>query len=168
MSTEAERPGLLGAHLAQASSTKYSARVIETLDLLTDAERQAGRWEYESQPDSGTYYVMLRASPDFDLCWNDDQGAYDPSCADGLSSVLPLVVPQPAPRYAASAKVVRFLKRVDAHEPRERGRSSKPARRDREGCCGPTRSTPESLTGPPESQQAESATSHCGIHVQRE
>jgi hypothetical protein len=55
---------------------------------------------------------MMRASPDFDLCWIFDLGAYDPSCADGYSNVLQLVVPRPTVRYAARVSVYRFLRQV--------------------------------------------------------
>jgi len=97
----------------RATDGSFLSENVETTDLLTDSEIQAGRWAHERQLDPGTYYVMLHASPDFDRCWNLDQGGYDPSCADGYSSVLPLVVPRPASRYAASTTVLRFLKRVE-------------------------------------------------------
>jgi hypothetical protein len=97
----------------RATDGSFFSENVEVVDLLTDAEIQAGRWEYESQVDPGTYYVMLNASPDFAICWNFDLGAYDPSCADGYSAVVPLSVPRPASRYTASATVLRFLKRVE-------------------------------------------------------
>jgi hypothetical protein len=97
----------------RATDGAFLSENIETLDLLTDAEIQAGHWVDDSQVDPGTYYVMLRASPDFDACWRDDLGGYDPACADGYSSVVPLTVPRPASRYVASTSVLRFLKRVE-------------------------------------------------------
>jgi hypothetical protein len=97
----------------RATSGEFLSENIETSDLLTDAEIQAGRWSHESQVDPGSYYVMLHASPDFDACWVDDLGAYDPACADGYSSVVPLTIPRPTSRYVASTTVLRFLKRVE-------------------------------------------------------
>jgi hypothetical protein len=79
----------------RATDGSFLSENLEVVDLLADSEIQAGRWEYESQVDPGTYYVMLHASPDFDACWDFDRAAYDPLCADGYSSVLPLVVPRP-------------------------------------------------------------------------
>jgi hypothetical protein len=93
----------------RATDGSFLNENIETLDVLTDAEIQAGSWTSESQVDPGTYYVMLRASPDFDLCWVTDIGGYDPSCADGYSSVVPLTVPKPTQRYVGSGTVFRVL-----------------------------------------------------------
>lgn len=97
----------------RATSGEFLSENIETLDVLTDSEIQAGRWVDDSQVDPGTYYVMMRASPDFDACYRDDLGGYDPACADGYSSVVPLTVPRPVSRYIASASVLRYLKRVE-------------------------------------------------------
>ena len=96
----------------RASDGSFLQENIATLDLLTDAEIQAGRWSDERQLNPGTYWVMMRASPDFDLCWIFDLSAYDPSCADGYSNVLQLVVPRPTIRYAARVSVYRFLRQV--------------------------------------------------------
>ena len=97
----------------RATDGSFLSENVEVFDLLTDSEIQAGRWAYESQVDPGTYYVMMKASPDFDSCYIFDQGVYDPACADGYSSVVPLTVPRPASRYVATAKLLRFLKQVD-------------------------------------------------------
>lgn len=97
----------------RATDGRFLDENIEDLDILTDAEIQAGSWAYESQLDPGTYYLMLRASPDFASCWIFDEARYDPACADGFSSVVPLTVPRPTSRYAASVSVLRFLKRVE-------------------------------------------------------
>ena len=86
---------------------------VEVSDILTASEIQAGRWAYELQIPPGTYYVMLLALPDVDACLISDEGDYDPSCADGYSAVMPLTVPRPAARYAASARVLRSLGRVE-------------------------------------------------------
>ncbi len=98
----------------RATDGSFLSENVEVSDILTDAEIQTGRWAYESQVDPGTYYVMMQASPDFDACWRSDTGDYDPSCADGYSSVVPLTVPRPAPRYTASVTVLRFIKLVPA------------------------------------------------------
>ena len=98
----------------RATDGSFLSENIETLDILADAEIQAGRWLDDSQVDPGTYYVMMRASPDFDACYRDDLGGYDPACADGYSPVAPLTVPRPVSRYIASASVLRYLKRVEA------------------------------------------------------
>jgi len=79
----------------------FSENQVE-FDLMTDSEIAAGRWLSESQINPGTYYVLVRASPDFDLCYLDD-GSYDPSCADGYSSMARLVVPKPPIRYVVGA-----------------------------------------------------------------
>ena len=97
----------------RATDGSFLSENVKVFDLLTDSEIQAGSWVYESQVDPGTYYAMLRASPDFDACWIFDQGAYDLSCAEGYSSVVPLTVPRPTSRYTGSATVLRFLKRVE-------------------------------------------------------
>jgi hypothetical protein len=113
----APRAGSVTIYLAtrpdRATSGEFLTENIETLDSLTDAEIQAGRWLDDSQVDPGTYYVMMRARPDFDACYRYDLGDYDPACADGYSSVVPLTVPRPASRYVASASVLRYLKRVE-------------------------------------------------------
>jgi hypothetical protein len=56
---------------------------------------------------------MLRASPDFASCWDDNIGDYDPACANGYSDVVTLVVPKPVSRYSVSATAYRFLGTVD-------------------------------------------------------
>jgi hypothetical protein len=81
---------------------------ITNLDILTDSEIQSGRWFFENQLDPGTYYAMIRASPDFDTCWISDIGGYDPACADGFSNVVPLTVPRPAIRYTARVFAYRY------------------------------------------------------------
>lgn len=78
----------------------FSENQVE-FEVMTDSEVAAGRWLSESQIDPGTYYVLVRASPDFDLCYQD--GGFDPSCADGYSAMATLVVPRPAVRYVVGA-----------------------------------------------------------------
>jgi hypothetical protein len=97
----------------RATDGSFLNENVEVSDILTASEIQAGRWAYESQIPPGTYYVLLLALPDYDACLISDQGDYDPSCADGYSAVMPLMVPRPAARYAASARVMRSQKRVE-------------------------------------------------------
>ncbi|MEO5575624.1 MAG: hypothetical protein ABIR67_00635 [Gaiellaceae bacterium] len=78
----------------------FSENQVE-FDLMTDSEVAAGRWLSESQIDPGTYYVLVRASPDFNLCYQN--GGFDPSCADGYSAMATLVVPRPAVKYVVGA-----------------------------------------------------------------
>jgi hypothetical protein len=97
----------------RASDGEFLTENIVVFDVLADSEIQTGRWLYESQIDPGTYYVLLRASPDFDLCYLIDSGTYDPSCADGYSAMQTLTVPRPAIRYGASVRHYVYLSNVD-------------------------------------------------------
>jgi hypothetical protein len=97
----------------RASSGEFLTENVVVFDLLADSEIQTGRWLYESQIDPGTYYVLLRASPDFDLCYLIDSGTYDPSCADGYSAMQTLTIPRPAIRYGASVRHYVYLSNVD-------------------------------------------------------
>lgn len=98
----------------RATDGQFFTENVETLDSVTDDELAAGRWVSESRLDPGRYYVMLRASPDFDRCYLFDSGGYDPACADGYSNVATLTVPKPVSRYTASAQVLRFVGVVHA------------------------------------------------------
>lgn len=97
----------------RASDGEFLTENVVVFDVLADSEIQTGRWLYESQIDPGTYYVLLRASPDFDLCYQIDSGTYDPSCADGYSAMQTLTVPRPAIRYRASVRHYVYLSNVD-------------------------------------------------------
>jgi hypothetical protein len=97
----------------RASNGEFLSENVVVFDLLADSEIQSGRWLYESQIDPGTYYVLLRASPDFDLCYQIDTGTYDPSCADGYSALQTLTVPRPPIRYGASVRHYTYLSNVD-------------------------------------------------------
>lgn len=99
----------------RATDGQFFTENVETLDTLTDDELATGRrWVSETQLDPGTYYVMLRASPDFDRCYISG-GGYDPACADGYSNVVTLTVPKPVARYRAGAQVSRSLRVVHAN-----------------------------------------------------
>jgi hypothetical protein len=93
----------------RATDGSFLQENIKELDILTDSEIQSGQWLDENQVDPGTYWVMLKAYPDFDSCYVFDTGGFDPSCADGFSNVLTLVVPKPAIRYGARVRVYRYL-----------------------------------------------------------
>ena len=94
----------------RASDGSFFQENIVAADFLTTDEIQAGSWTYSYQLDPGTYYVMINADPDFDLCYDYNTGTYDPSCADGYSNVVPLTVPVPPIRYAASVSALRYAK----------------------------------------------------------
>jgi hypothetical protein len=93
----------------RATDGYFLSENVSRLDLLTDSEIQLGRWLFEDRVDPGTYYVMMWASPDFDACYIWDSGGYDPSCAQGFSNVLTLVVPKPQTRYAAAVTTYRYI-----------------------------------------------------------
>jgi len=92
----------------RATDGSFLQENIKELDALTDSEVQSGRWVDESQIDPGTYWVLLRASPDFDACYIFDTGGFDPTCADGFSNVLTLTVPKPPVRYTARVTAYRY------------------------------------------------------------
>lgn len=87
----------------------FSENQIE-FEVMTDSEIATGRWLSESQLDPGTYYVLVRASPDFDRCYVS--GGYDASCADGYSSMATLVVPRPTVKYAVGATKESFTSTI--------------------------------------------------------
>jgi hypothetical protein len=96
----------------RATDGRFLSENIATLDSLTDSEIQAGRWLSEDALDPGRYYVLLRASPDFDLCWITATGMYDPACADGFSNMQTLDVPKPTSRYSATVSAYRYINRA--------------------------------------------------------
>jgi hypothetical protein len=92
----------------RATDGSFLQENIKNVDFMTDSEIQSGRWVDASRIDPGTYWVMLRASPDFESCYLWDGGGYDPACASGYSELVTLVVPKPAVRYRANATAFRF------------------------------------------------------------
>ena len=54
--------------------------------------------------------MILNASPDFTACYVE--GSYDPACADGYSTVMPLRIPVPQSRYVTATKTYRWLGQV--------------------------------------------------------
>lgn len=96
----------------RATDGSFLQENIKELNSLTDSEIQSGRWVDENQIDPGTYWVMVRASPDFGSCYLYDSGGFDPACADGFSNVLTLTVPKPAIRYTARVTAYRYLRQA--------------------------------------------------------
>jgi hypothetical protein len=99
----------------RATDGSFFQENIVASDILTSDEIQTGSWTYSDQLDPGTYYVMLDASPNFDLCYIVDSGTFDPSCADGYSNVVGLTVPVPPIHYKAGATVLRYLRVAYLH-----------------------------------------------------
>lgn len=110
----APRAGSVTIYLAskpdRATDGSFLFENVKEVELLTDSEIQSGRWLDENRIDPGTYWVMLRASPNFDSCYIFDAGTFDPACADGFSNVVTLVVEKPAVRYAARVTAYRSLR----------------------------------------------------------
>jgi hypothetical protein len=96
----------------RSTDGSFLSENVKLVEVLTDSELQSGRWVSETQLDPGTYWALIRVSPDFSACWNVDAGAYDPACADGFSNVATLVVPKPRVRYSSRATVFRFIRRA--------------------------------------------------------
>lgn len=97
----------------RATDGQFLTENVVEIGPLTDAEIQAGQWKDASQLDPGSYFVLLRADPNFGACYISGSDAYDPSCADGFSAVVPLTVPMPAIKYTAFARTYRYLSLVD-------------------------------------------------------
>jgi len=95
---------------ARATDGSFLTENVETLDILTDSEIQAGTWKSERLVDPGIYYVMLRASPTFSACYRFEQGGYDPACADGYSNVMTLAVPTPQIAYSTKATIYKNIR----------------------------------------------------------
>jgi len=96
----------------RATDGSFLSENVETLDGFADSEIQQGRWLSESQIDPGPYYVMLRASADFDSCYIFETGGYDPACANGYSEVVRVVVPKPAIRYSTTSQRVSYAQKM--------------------------------------------------------
>jgi hypothetical protein len=93
----------------RATDGEFLHENVVDLDTLIDSEIQTGRWLDESQIDPGRYWLMIRAYPDFDSCYQSG-GGYDPACAQGFSDLAPLAVPKPAAKYAASVTVYKYIR----------------------------------------------------------
>jgi len=93
----------------RATDGSFLQENVEEIDILTDFEIQSGRWSDENQVDPGTYWVMLRATPDFGSCFRED-GSIDPAGADGFSNVMTVTIPEPRVRYAARITTYRYLR----------------------------------------------------------
>jgi hypothetical protein len=110
----APRAGSATIYLAskpdRATDGSFLSENMKEIGILTDSEIQSGSWLDADQVDPGTYYTMLRASPDFESCYVIDTGKFDPACADGFSNILTLVVDKPTVRYAARVTVYKYLR----------------------------------------------------------
>jgi hypothetical protein len=95
----------------RASDGEFLSENNKVFDVMTDSEIQTGRWLYASQLDPGTYNVLLRASPNFDLCYLSG-GSYDPSCANGYSDMATPMIPKPATKYRAKVTREKYLASV--------------------------------------------------------
>ena len=98
----------------RATDGQFFTENVETLDFMNDDELATGRWVSESRLDPGVYYVMLRAQPDFESCYDSDTGGSRPKCAEGFSSVAPLTIPKPASKYSVTTEVLRYIGVVNA------------------------------------------------------
>jgi hypothetical protein len=96
----------------RATDGQFLQENIKEFDLLADSEVQAGRWLDDHQIDPGSYWVMIDARPDFDSCYRFGGGGYDPACADGFSDLVPLIIPRPAVKYAASVTAYKYIHRA--------------------------------------------------------
>ena len=96
----------------RASDGEFLSENERVFDLVTDSELQAGRWLYADQLDPGKYYVMVKASPAFDLCYQSG-GTYDPSCADGYSDPVALTIPAPPIKYTAAVAREKYSNTVE-------------------------------------------------------
>lgn len=98
----------------QATDGSFLEENVVDGDALSDSEIQAGQWEDDTQLDPGDYWVLITADADFSRCEDFDTGDLNPNCADGTSTVLPLVIPTPNIRYSGSVpSVTKFLHEVD-------------------------------------------------------
>lgn len=95
----------------QASNGQFFSENVKRTDYLTDDEIQTGAWTFEYQLDPGTYYVLLKASPNFSQCYVSG-GTYKPECAMGYSNVGQIVVPVPPIRYSAIVNAPKFWQTV--------------------------------------------------------
>jgi hypothetical protein len=98
---------ILSASPAQGTDGSFLQQDVVSSDELTPAEIQSGQWLSTQPVEPGTYYAILQASADPDQCTLGD-ASIDPSCANGYSNVMRLVVPVPATRYVGSAFIQRF------------------------------------------------------------
>jgi hypothetical protein len=97
----------------RATDGNFLTEHVKYTDPLTDSEIQQGRWLRASRIEPGTYWVMLRASPDFDRCYRSDTGDYDPACAQGYSEPVRWVLPRPQSRFSVSLYRWQSRPRID-------------------------------------------------------
>jgi hypothetical protein len=91
-----------------ATNGRFLQENIVSSDLLTDSEIQSGQYLAASQIDPGSYYVMLSALYDYRQCTLPDYTT-DPTCANGMSNMLPLTVPAPDVKYRVTTTLLRNI-----------------------------------------------------------
>jgi hypothetical protein len=96
----------------RASNGDFLSENSKVFDVLTDSEVQGGAWLYAYQLDPGSYWVLLHASPDFNLCYQVNTGEYDPSCANGFAGPVQLTIPRPVSRYRGDVTPRLFFRQV--------------------------------------------------------
>lgn len=88
------------------------ANVLTVAVILDPTAIQSGTWSGDTPLAPGQYYVMVKAIPDFDACFNSGSGSIDDSCANGFSDVAPLTIRPPAIHYTATATPKRSAHKV--------------------------------------------------------
>jgi hypothetical protein len=115
LSFSAPRAGVIvyiASKPARATDGAFLSENIVTTDYFTDSEIQSGRWLDSDQIDPGSYFVMLDADRDYATCDSYDSDfnqVIDPSCADGFSAVVPLVISTPKTTYTVKTQVLKNL-----------------------------------------------------------
>jgi hypothetical protein len=79
---------------------------IAHTERLTDSEILSGTWFSERRIHPGFYYVLLKATRDFDGCYLEG-GGYDDACAHGWSNMATLTVPEPVLSFRWSVSTLR-------------------------------------------------------------
>lgn len=101
---------------ARATDGSFLSENVVDSDFLTDSEARAGVWKDNSQLDPGTYYVLIKASPE-SSCVTYPPPNYNevvnPACANGWSEMATLVVPRPSQRWRATARRYTYLKQIE-------------------------------------------------------
>jgi hypothetical protein len=115
-------PSAMGAFITIASKPDQGSdgsfffeNVVEQV-ALTDSELQTGQWLDSDPLSPGTYWLTLQAFPNATTCISaatqSDPEGIDPSCANGYSNVLELVVPAPSTRYTVKITQEPYLPAV--------------------------------------------------------
>jgi hypothetical protein len=84
----------------RATDGAFLQENVKEIGILTTDEIQRGSWLDASQIDPGTYYAIVRAT-DYDCIGQ-------PTCIDGYSNMLTVVVPKPPQTYRGSVEVFHY------------------------------------------------------------